>query len=232
MGIKPIKRTNVSNKVFEQLRDEIISGEWKPGTRIPSENELAQQLDVSRMTVRQAVQKLTTLGLLETRPGEGSYVKEPSPGVYMNSIIPLVFLSDAATLEVLEFRQVIEVETAGLAAKKATEEDIEVLKGILEKMHKCKNDPEKFAIEDLNFHLALAESTKNSLLIQLTHIIKDILSVSMKDIVNTLGSHIGLYYHEKILEALIEKDRVKAKEIMEEHVQTTWANMLEKKSKK
>ncbi|MBZ4645963.1 MAG: transcriptional regulator, GntR family [Clostridia bacterium] len=231
MGIKPIKRTNVSNKVFEQLRDQIITGEWKPGIKIPSENELAQQLNVSRITVRQALQKLTTLGLLETRPGEGSYVKELSPGIYMNSLIPLVFLGDAATMEVLEFRQVIEVETAGLAAVKATKEDIDKLEKILEKMHEYKNDPEEFAAEDLNFHKTLAEITKNSLIIQVNYIIKDILSISMKDIVKTLGSDIGLYYHEKIIEALKTKDRAKARQIMEEHVLTTMENMLQKKNK-
>lgn len=232
MGIKPIKRTNISSKVFEQLRDQIIIGEWKAGTKIPSENDLAQQLDVSRITVRQALQKLTTLGLLETRPGEGSYVIEPSLGIYMNSMIPLAFLSDAATMEVLEFRQIIEVETAGLAAQKATEEDIGKLENILDKMYEYKDKPDKFAIEDLNFHLALAESTRNSLLIQLNHIIKDILSVSMKDIVKTLGYDIGLYYHKKIIEAVKEKDKVRAKQIMEEHVLKTLEKMLEKKNTK
>ncbi|MGE4284252.1 MAG: FadR/GntR family transcriptional regulator [Clostridia bacterium] len=232
MGIKPIKRTNISSKVSEQLRDQIIIGEWKAGTKIPSENDLAQQLDVSRITVRQALQKLTTLGLLETRPGEGSYVIEPSLGIYMNSMIPLAFLSDAATMEVLEFRQIIEVETAGLAAQKATEEDIGKLENILDKMYEYKDKPDKFAIEDLNFHLALAESTRNSLLIQLNHIIKDILSVSMKDIVKTLGYDIGLYYHKKIIEAVKEKDKVRAKQIMEEHVLKTLEKMLEKKNTK
>lgn len=232
MGIKPIKRTNIGSKVFEQLREQIISGEWGPGTKIPSENELAQQLDVSRITVRQALQKLTALGLVETRPGEGSYVKEACPGIYMNSLIPLIVLGNTATMEVLEFRQIIEAETAGLAAIRATEEDISQLKKILQKMHEYKNDAEKFAIEDLNFHMVIAEATKNSLVIHLNNIIRDILSISMKDIVKTLGSDIGLYYHEKIIEAIENKDRAKARRVMGEHVTETMEKMLQKKNEK
>lgn len=230
MAIKPIKKTSISDKVFQQLRDQILKREWKPGDKIPSENDLAQQLNVSRITVRQSLQKLTTLGLLETRSGEGSFVKELSPGIYLNSLIPTAALGNTATVEVLEFRQAIESETAGLAAVKATEEDIKKLEEILDRMHIYKEDKKRFAAEDLNFHMTLAEATKNSLIIQLNYIIKDILSVSMEDIVETLGYDIGLYYHQKIIEALKLKDRQKAKEVMEEHIAKTMENVIQKKS--
>lgn len=225
MAIKPIKKTSVSDKVFEQLRNQILKREWKPGDKIPSENSLADQLNVSRITVRQSLQKLTTLGLLETRSGEGSFVKELLPGVYLNSLIPVAALGNIAIMEVLEFRYAIEVETAGLAALKATEEDIYELERTLEKMHLYKNDKKKFAAEDLNFHLKLAEATKNSLIIQTNNIIKDILSVSMEDIVETLGYDIGIYYHERIIEAIKLKDKNKAKRLMEEHVTKTVENL-------
>lgn len=234
MGIKQIKRTNVSNVVFEQLREQIISGEWAPGDKIPSENELAQLLGVSRITVRQSLQKLTTLGLLETRVGEGSFVKELSAGIYMNSIIPAIVLDSSATMEALEFRQIIEGEAAGLAAIKATEDEINKLQNIMNKMHeyKNKNDRGKFALEDLNFHMVISQATKNSLVIQFNNIIKDILNHSMKDIVETLGYDIGIYYHEKIIEAIRKKDRVSAKKIMEEHVSKTMEEMIKRKKKK
>ena len=75
MGIVPIKKVNVGQMVFDQMQELLIRGEWKPGDRLPSENELAEMFNVSRITIRQALQKLSVLGLVETRFGEGSVVK-------------------------------------------------------------------------------------------------------------------------------------------------------------
>ena len=75
-GVKPIKRVSVGEQVFTQLKELLVQGEWKPGEKLPSENELAAQFGVSRITVRQALQKLGALGLVETRLGEGSFVKQ------------------------------------------------------------------------------------------------------------------------------------------------------------
>ena len=73
MAIKKVVKSSVSQQVFDQLREQILSGSWKPGQKLPSENELAAQFGVSRVTVRNALQKLSGLGLLETRFGEGSF---------------------------------------------------------------------------------------------------------------------------------------------------------------
>ena len=229
MGIKPISRTNVSSKVFDQLKEQIILGEWKPGEKIPSENELAKQLNVSRITVRQALHRLIAFGLIETRVGEGSFVKEISAGVFLNSIIPVIALGQSATMEVLEFRQMVEPETARIAAIKATPDDIEKLRKMHEKMkvYSEKGDISKYVEEDLNFHFAIAHSTKNSLIIHLNNIIKDLLNISMKDIVSSLGTESGIYFHKRILEALEQSDSKKAREVMEEHVTNTMLRMLQ-----
>ena len=76
MGIVPIKKVNVGQMVFDQMQELLIRGEWKPGDRLPSENELADMFNVSRITIRQALQKLSVLGLVKTRFGEGSFVKK------------------------------------------------------------------------------------------------------------------------------------------------------------
>lgn len=221
MAIKPIKRSSISNEVFEQIKAEIISGEWQPGTRIPSESEFVKMFNVSRITVRQALQRLITLGLLEIRQGEGTFVKELSAGIYMNSLIPMLLLDNTEIMQVLEFRRIIEVETGALAVERATEDDIENLQSIYDKMLKHKDNTEKFADEDLNFHIALAEITRNSLVIKVNYIIKDILSVSMGAIVSSLGVIDGLHYHKKIIESLRSRDRNKVKMIMEEHIVRT-----------
>lgn len=219
--MKRIKRNNISNQVFEQLKEEIITKRWAPGTKIPSENELTNMLGVSRITIREALQRLVILGLLETRQGEGTFVKELSPGIYMNSLIPLFFLDPPGTIEVLEYRKVIEVGSIALAVQKGTEEDINKLEEIWEKMKMYKDDIDRFAEEDLNFHLALAESTRNSVIIKTNYIIKDILKHSMHNIVHSLGTVDGLYYHKEIINAIKERNVVKAQELMKEHVERT-----------
>jgi GntR family transcriptional repressor for pyruvate dehydrogenase complex len=78
MEIEKIKRVNIGDQVYEKLQKMIFDGNWKSGDKLPSENVLAESFGVSRMTIRQELQKLVAIGLVETRIGEGSYVKELS----------------------------------------------------------------------------------------------------------------------------------------------------------
>ena len=227
MGIKPIKRNNISSQVFDQIRDQIVKGEWTPGTKIPSENEFSRILGVSRITIREVLKKLTTLGLLETRQGEGTYVRELSADNFMDSLLPLLVLDNPGTIQILEFRRVIEIETVGLAVDRANDDDIRNLECILAKMKQYEDDLKKFAVEDLKFHISIAEITKNPLIIKVISIIRDILKVSMQDIVGELGTKDGLYYHKKIIEAIKLKDRNMAKQLMEEHIIITIERLTE-----
>ena len=92
MAIQKVVKSSVSQQVFDQLRQQILSGSWKPGDKLPSENELAAQFGVSRVTVRNALQKLSGLGLLETRFGEGSFIRGPEAGAALNQLVPMVYL--------------------------------------------------------------------------------------------------------------------------------------------
>ena len=75
MALKQITRVNIAEKVFEQLRDQILQGTWKEGEKLPSEQELTETLGVSRSSVRQAIRTLADYGMVETRNGTGTYVK-------------------------------------------------------------------------------------------------------------------------------------------------------------
>lgn len=210
--------------------EQILKGEWAPGSKIPSENELSKLLGVSRISIREAFQRLVSLGILETRQGDGTYVKEFSPGVYMNSLIPLCVLDPVDLMEVMEYRKITEIETSGLAAERATEADIKELQEIYARMQASQDDVAAFAAEDLNFHLAIAKASKNSLIIKVNQIIKNILSVSMSDIVSSLGTNMGLYYHEHLIDAVVHRDRELAKKLMEDHINRTIESLRERAS--
>ena len=222
--LKPVRRDRVRDQVFDQLKDQIFKGSWQPGSKIPSENELATLLGVSRVSIREGLQKLATLGLLDTRHGEGTYVKEFSGDIYLNTLFPLLALDKLNILQVLEYRKVMDTGSVALAVERATEDDIDEMERIYKAMTDNADeagDLGKFAQADLDFHLAVSKATKNPIFIKVNSIIKDVLSVSMEGIVRALGKHDGLHYHRKIIDAIKKRDGEEAKRLMEEHVLIT-----------
>lgn len=220
MGIKPIRKVQVGEQVFQQLKALLIEGEWKQGDKLPSENELADLFGVSRITVRQALQKLVALGLLETRLGEGSFVKKVEIENCLNDLIPTMYLEDNSIFTVFEFREIIDSESARLAAMRATAEDIEILENIINIMLEAQksDDLQTFAKADLDFHFEIGRMTRNALIIRTNSILQDVLMVSMSEVVKQLGCEAGIYYHRKLLEAIRSHDCGLAMEVMREHI--------------
>lgn len=228
MAIKRIPKVSITNAVFEQIKEQILSGNWPPGSRIPSENELTKMFGVSRISVRSALQKLAILGLVQTRQGDGTFVADLSAGVYLNSLLPALALGKHDLLEILEFRRVYEIENARLAALRRNEKDLERLQTILNKMQEYSADIKRFSVEDLNFHLELARATKNSLILKVSQITKDILRYHMEEIVSFRGTSDGLYYHPRILEAVSLQEAELAAKMMAEHIEITIKDIAEK----
>ncbi len=219
MPIKKVTRQSVSEQVFEQLKEQILNNEWQKGEKIPSENELSALLGVSRVTVRNALQKLISLGLIETRFGEGSFITDALPGISMNSLIPIAYLKENSLQEILEYRRVMEGNVAELATKKASPEDVAKLEEAYLAMDKVKDNLEQFSKADLNFHLLLANTTKNSLIIQTFYIFSDVLNRAFSQIVTKRGNSAGIYYHKLLLEAVKDGNSLEAKRIMDEHME-------------
>ncbi len=220
MPIEPIKRKNITDEIFRQMRQLILSGEWNSGSKIPSENELTDRFGVSRIAVREALKKLLALDLIETRPGSGTYVKELSAGLYANSLIPLLLLDKPNVRHVIEFRRAIEVENARLATERATGEDIENLQKILDQMEQSVGDSEKFAEKDSDFHYEIAKMTRNPFIIKVTLLLKDIMYTAMTDTTATLG-YDGIVKHKEILEAIKGHNSQKARRLMRGHFDHT-----------
>ena len=223
MELRPVKKESISEQVFEQMKSQISSGKWKTGEKLPSETELAAIFHVSRVTIRNALQRLSTMGLVETRFGEGSFVSEMNIGRQVKTVLlPSVYLQPHNVEEILQFRCAIEVETAGLAATYATAEHMEVLKKILQKQFVLKDNVTAFAECDLDFHHAVAKCTGNSLIIATYEILRDILKTAMVKTVRSLGPDIGLPYHQKLVRAIEAHDEHTAIVTMKEHMRSTF----------
>jgi len=216
-----IKRSGVKNQVFEQLRDRILERTWAPGTKIPSENALAEALGVSRVPIREALHMLASLGLLETRHGGGTYVRAYSGEVFLNPLLPMLALDAPDILHVLEYRRIVEKGIVSLVVKRAGPAEIAELEDAYRAMSENRGDPRAFAQADLGFHLVLAKATGNPVIAKANVVITDILKGSMYGIVDSLGTRDGLYFHRRILDAIKARDGSSAETLMEEHVERT-----------
>lgn len=219
--LKPIKKESVRGQVFWQLREEIVRRTWPPGSKLPSEHELSRTLGVSRVSIREGIQHLVSLGILETRHGEGTFVRELSGPVQFNALLPLLILDDIDILHVLEYRRIVEKGTAALAAERATDQDLAEMEAAYEQMLQARDNVAAFARADLEFHLVLAKATGNPVIIKVNNVLQSILEISLENIVSTLGMEDGLHYHRLIIEAVRNRDARGAESIMQEHVDRT-----------
>lgn len=173
--IRKIVRDGVSDQVYVQLKENIIQGVWQPGLKIPSENQLVSLFGVSRASIRMAIQRMITLGLLESRVGDGTYVRAFTPGAYVNELVSLG-LRPQHQIEIMEFRKALETEALKLAVERATDEDLAELEAIhIRAREAFKNlDLETYFREDLQFHTQIFKMSKNSIFATAVQTLSDV----------------------------------------------------------
>lgn len=220
MEIKKIKKVNVGEQVFLQLQQLISEGKWKPGEKLPSENDLAEMFGVSRITVRQALQRLAAMGLLETRQGEGTFVQTLEMGDSLRGLIPTAYLSENSMAQVHEFREMIDTESARLAAIRATDEDIQQLRDNYDEMIAIDIDRHRmrFARADLEFHIKLGEISRNTMIMKTYEVLYDVLINAMQITIERMGKSSAAVYHKRIIDAVAAHDADAAARIAREHI--------------
>jgi GntR family transcriptional repressor for pyruvate dehydrogenase complex len=223
MSLKPIKPKRISDQVFEQIRELIYKGDFKPGQQILPERELAISMAVSRTSVRNAINKLVTLGLLEHRQGQGTFVS--SPETRQGNPLAAVMATDEATLDdLLEVRLGLECNAAMLAAQRATETDVLAIRKSLEEMAQDLAETDKIGTTpDAAFHMAVTFSTKNPVLIHLMRNFYDFLFVGIKkNLTHMYMDRVALEdvlgHHRAIFAAIEKRNPQAAYEAMQMHI--------------
>ena len=163
MDIVRIEKINLVDAVYTQLRDLLISGKWPEGTKIPSENELCKEFSVSRVVIREALQKLRGEKLLVTRQGVGTYAANPSN---FEPTEEKIVLSEKLYRDFLDFREAVENTAVKLSRQTATEEDFLRMEQCVDAMQAAYKDNEAYNLADFNFHLAVVSASHNDLLIR------------------------------------------------------------------
>jgi len=216
-----IKRQTLTSQVIENILGRIKSGAIKPGERLPTEKQLTESLGVSRTCVREAMKSLESLRLISVRPKVGAVVLEPSP----TALISAEHLSTAAHLEqqdvLMEFRVILEVGLASLAAQKATEEDLAMMREAMQ-AHKRALESDGIAHHaDIAFHKAIAQATKNPIAVMVLEMISEPLS-EQRRLMNAVpnAARDGLRDHGRIYKAIRDNNPEKARAVMRAHMKT------------
>ena len=133
--LKPIRPKRISDQVFDQLRELIFSGELNPGDQVMTERELCEVLNVSRTSVREAINKLVALGFLEQRQGQGTFVRSLDQAAKI-PLATVMEAKEATLIDLLEVRMGIECNSAALASQRASSEDLRCMALTIAEMEK------------------------------------------------------------------------------------------------
>ncbi|TQM13318.1 FadR/GntR family transcriptional regulator [Pseudonocardia kunmingensis] len=164
-GIEPVRRLKVADSVAEQLERMISRGDFKPGDKLPPERVLADQFGVGRSSMREAIRVVEVNGLLRSDHGVGVFVVSNSRRT--SDLSQLLVLDEFTVPELFEVRITLERDSAGLAAKRITADEAAELQGIISGMADPDLSDEAFVSLDADLHRAIAQATKNRLLIKL-----------------------------------------------------------------
>jgi len=223
MELKPIKPKRISDQVFEQVRELIYKGTFKPGQQITPERNLAASMQVSRTSVRNAINKLVTMGLLEHRQGQGTFVASPE-NRRGNPLAAAMATEEATLSDLLEVRLGLESNAAELAARRATEKDLIAIEESLAEMEQdMKDDGHISTSADAAFHMAITFATKNPVLIHLMRNFYDFLFIGIKKNLTHMyqrqGEHENVLDHHKQVYEMIKKRRPEeAGKLMRQHI--------------
>ena len=220
--LKPIKPKRISDQVFDQLRELIFRGEFKTGEKILTERELAEAFGVSRTSVRDAINKLVVMGLLQQRQGQGTFVRSPKSSE--KSILATMVESQGASItDVLEVRMGLECNAAAMAATRAVEKDFQFMQKSIQEMQEEVNSGRLGTEADASFHMAIAYATNNPLQIFIMKNFYDFLFTGIKVNLEGLYKVPGnidtiLDQHQAIFQAIREHSPEAAYRAMKRHI--------------
>ena len=222
MPLTSLRRSPLVELAVSQLREQVMSGQWPVGGRLPAETELAQRLEVGRSTVREAVRALVHAGLLETRQGSGTYVRSLTPGAGWEPR-----LRRAAVLDAYEVREALEVQAARLAASRRTEADIAALRGCLAERTRARGSDAQFVEADLAFHRAVVAAAHNPLLAEMfgsfAAVLREaLIAIRSDQAVQGPGADAA---HERLAAAIEAGDAAGAAQATHDHLDPTAAKL-------
>jgi GntR family transcriptional repressor for pyruvate dehydrogenase complex len=223
--LKPVKQKKAPDQIFEQIRDMIYRGEFKPGQKLMAERDMATFFKVGRPTVRAAIQKLIDQGLITSKRGVGTFVLDDVSRRENRPLLQILNNEDFAISEFMEVRMALEVKSAELAARRATEEDIRLIEKSYERLIQERAKGQMHMSSDISLHMNIAYAGKNIVQIQVMKSFYDIQYHAMDIAYTQLFSEMAMddmifNQHTRIVEAIKKHDPSTARAAMEVHLET------------
>jgi len=223
-----VKRTNLSSMVFEEMKNRIFSGSYREGSILPTQDILAREFGVSRTVMRDAFHKLSSLGLVESQQGRGSFVRGSNPVTVMSSVMEAFKMDEASVQDLMQARYYIEQIIVRLAAVRVTDEEIVYLRHNVEAMEKAVlgGDLQSFSTIDLDFHQKLGDISQNLVLHRILTIIREMMKNFFDGFSKTPGVvPRAVMYHQDICRAMTERNPDLAERKMREHLADIIVNL-------
>jgi len=217
-----------TEKIYEQVADSLIgmikNGRLKSGDKLDSVEQLAKSFGVGRSAIREALSGLRSMGLVEMRQGEGTYVKAFDAELFTLPVSTAFLMKQNDVKELYQVRKILEVGTAAYAAESYTDKDLEKMEAALQLMANAKGNDQLSEQADTDFHLAVAQATQMNLLIHLMGSVSELMSETIREARRILlytedRSHILYEEHERIYQAIKNRQSDQAREKMYEHLE-------------
>lgn len=215
------------------IKEQIRTGTYRPGERLPSERSLAEILEVGRSSVREAMTVLESIGILEVRPGEGTFVRDfrdnNSMEIFFDSLSTIWDIAPEEILDLLQVRKLLEPHSAYLAATHRTEEDVEELEEIIDQMKEAALKKEVGEELDFRFHYVIARSTKNTVLLNVLQALSDMMYKGLQQtrwmaLSNPRRVEDIINDHTQIKDSIERRDSDGAKKYMLLHLENVESN--------
>lgn len=218
---KVVRTSRLYEQIVQQIEESVLKGSLKPGDQLPAERELAQQLGVSRTAVREAVKALREKGLVEAYSGRGTFITDGTSHAARQSFDLMVKIGQQeSSANLAELRLILEPGIAALAAQRIEEEYLTAMREAVAVMDRSLKDPGAYIEADLDFHLALAETVANPLILSLIDSIVGLLREQRIRIFNVEGGpQRGQIHHKRILEAMEQHNPEMARSAMSSHLE-------------
>jgi len=222
--IQRVTKKSISDEIVQQLINLIANGDLKPGSRLPSERELCERFGAGRSSVREALRCLSIVGVLNARVAEGTSVA-PDGEKFLRTLVQWRLVTELHDIEnLMEVRIALESVTVAQVASKGLKSDLVTLLELMKKMEAAVNNEERFATLDLEFHIALARASENTLLFDLISMIRGQLMNALSRVLPLPNAMpLSLAEHARIVKAIKRRDPQASSAAMQVHLENALA---------
>lgn len=222
-----VKKNAISEEITARVLTLIREGELSPGSKLPPERELAEMMQVSRPSLREALRALSIMNIIEIRQGDGTYVSSLEPDLLVEHLDFVFSVNDSTIIEVFEARRIVEVGLTAMAAQRITDEEIDKLERCLQRSTETVEDPPAFMVADIKFHELIVETARNVFLKRFMTSIYHLSRASRMRTVQIPGiREQAMHDHKEIVQALKARDPEQARQAMLRHLNNIEAKLL------